>query len=53
MTREEKIDKILEMTKEIIKIIDDELTEKDIDKLYVKTKYMLEIYKELKGDDKE
>ena len=51
MSREEKLNKILEMTKEIFNIYleEDYIEEKDIDKLYISTKLMLEILKEL-GD---
>ena len=51
MNREEKLDKILEMTKEIFNIyLDEELfDEKEIDKLYITTKILLESLKEL-GD---
>ena len=53
MSREEKLNKILEMTKEIFNIYleEDYIEEKDIDKLYIKTKLMLETLKEL-GDKK-
>lgn len=49
MTIEEKIDKILEMTKEIINLLDN-IDEKEVDKLYIETKLTLEAMKELKGD---
>lgn len=51
MSREEKLNKILEMTKEIFNIYleEDYVEEKDIDKLYISTKIMLESLKEL-GD---
>lgn len=51
MSREEKLNKILEMTKEIFNIYleEDYIEEKDIDKLYISTKLMLESLKEL-GD---
>ena len=51
MSREEKLNKILEMTKEIFNIYleEDYIEEKDIDKLYINTKLMLESLKEL-GD---
>ena len=53
MSREEKLNKILEMTKEIFNIYleEDYIEEKDIDKLYIKTKLMLETLKE-SGDKK-
>lgn len=51
MTREEKIDKILEMTKELIILMGDEITEESLDKLYIETKIMLEARKELKGGE--
>lgn len=49
MTIEEKIDKILEMTKEIINLLDS-IDEKEVDKLYIETKLTLQAMKELKGD---
>lgn len=49
MNREEKLNKILEMTKEIFDIYlkEEYIEEKDIDKLYISTKLMLESLKEL------
>lgn len=49
MTIEEKIDKILEMTKELINLLDD-IDEKEVDKLYIQTKLTLQAMKELKGE---
>lgn len=53
MSREEKLNKILEMTKEIFNIYleEDYIEEKDIDKLYISTKLMLEGLKELGGKE--
>lgn len=50
MTKQEKLDKILEMTKEIIQLKMDILTDEEIDKIYIQTKFMLETLKELKGE---
>lgn len=47
MSREEKMNKILEMSKEIIELMGDSVTDKEIDQLYVQTKFMLETYKEI------
>lgn len=51
MNREEKLNKVLEMTKEIFDIYlkEEYIEEKEIDKLYIRTKLMLESLKEL-GD---
>ena len=38
MSKEEKIDKILEMTKEIMNLMIDELNEQSINELYINTK---------------
>lgn len=51
MSKEEKIDKILEMTKELMNLMIDKLTEESLDELYVNTKIMLEARKELKGGE--
>lgn len=51
MSKEEKIDKILEMTKELLILMINELTDESLDELYIKTKIMLEARKELKGGD--
>lgn len=53
MNKEEKINKILEMTKELMNLMINEMTEESLDKLYINTKIMLEARKELKGRDKE
>ena len=47
MTKEEKIDKILEMTKEICSLND--INEKELDDLYIQTKLILQALKELNG----
>jgi len=52
MSKEEKINKILEMSKEIILLT--KVTDEEIEKLYKETKVMLEIYKkamEVKEDN--
>lgn len=51
MSREEKIEKLLEMTKEIIILQKDNLTDEELDKLYIQTRIMLETYKELEGKE--
>lgn len=43
MSREEKIDKIIEMSKEIVYLLD--ISDEEIDKMYIQTKIMLEILK--------
>lgn len=55
MNREDKLNKVLEMTKEILNIYLESqyIQEKDIDKLYISTKLMLESLKELKGKENE
>lgn len=50
MTKDEKLEKIEEMTKEIIKISYDKISEDEINEIYIKTKFMLETMKELKGE---
>ena len=49
MSKEEKIDKILEMTKEIM--ILSETSDKDIDDLYKNTKIMLGVVKKAMEDE--
>ena len=49
MSREEKLNKIIEMTKEMIEIIGDDIKDKEIDQLYFQTKFALETYKEMYG----
>lgn len=51
MSKEEKINKILEMTKELMILMIDELNEQSINELYVNTKIMLEARKELVGGE--
>lgn len=53
MNREEKLNKILEMSKEIIKIKNEQISDEEIDEVYIQTKFMLETLQELKGEDKE
>ena len=47
MSREEKLEKILKMTKEIFVLYKDNISESEIDKLYIETKVLLESLKEL------
>lgn len=49
MTKEEKIDKIMEMNKEMFLINQDSIKDEELDKLYMQTKLALESLKELKG----
>lgn len=49
MTKEEKINKILEMIKELYLLNCEELEDKDLEKLYFETKFTLETEKELRG----
>lgn len=48
MSKEEKLDKIIEMTREIIRIKFDKISDDEIDEIYIQTKIMLETLKELK-----
>lgn len=52
MSKEEKINKIFEMSKELMELQIEEISDKEIDKLYMQTKFALETLKELKGEDK-
>ena len=49
MTKEEKVDKILLMMKELYKLNCEDLEENDLDKLYYEVKFALETEKELRG----
>jgi len=49
MTKEEKIDKIINIDKEIFLLQQDQIKDEDLDKLYMQTKLALESLKELKG----
>lgn len=49
MTKEEKIDKIFAMNKEMFLLQQDQIKDEDLDKLYMQTKLALESLKELKG----
>lgn len=49
MSKEEKIDKILEMSKELMILKLDSISNEDLDKLYIETKLVLETFKELEG----
>ena len=51
MSREEKIEKLLEMTKEIIILQKDSITDEELDKLFIQTRILLETYKELEGKE--
>ena len=51
MNKEEKIDKILEMTKELMILMINELKDESLDELYDNTKIMFEARKELKGSE--
>lgn len=51
MNREEKINKILEMTKEMFILAKYEYDEEELDKLYLQTKIALETFKELYGNE--
>lgn len=51
MSREEKLNKILEMSIEIVKLQNEKISEDEIDDVYIKTKFMLETLKELKKED--
>ena len=53
MSREEKLNKIVEMTKEIIILMVDKVIDREIDEVYINTKLMLEVYRELKGVNNE
>ena len=52
MKRDKKLEKIIEMSKEILKIQFDKISDREIDEFYIQTKFMLKKLKELK-DDKE
>ena len=47
MSKEEKINKILEMTKEICYLMKDNLSESSLNKIIIETRVMLETYREL------
>lgn len=51
MTKEEKLNKILEMSKELIELKLDDISDREIDQLYVQTKFALETLKELRGEN--
>ena len=48
MNKEEKLKKIIEMTSELLKLQIDEFTDKEVDQLFLQTKFSLEAIKELK-----
>ena len=50
MNKDEMINKILEMMKELYEIGKDELNEEELKQTYVRIKFCLETAKELKGD---
>ena len=49
MTKEEKINKILEMSKEIVELVSNNAKDIEINLLYINTKSILEKYKEIYG----
>lgn len=49
MTKEEKIDKVMEMQKEMFLLQLDKIKDEELDKLYMQTKLALESLKELKN----
>lgn len=53
MTKIEKLNKIVEMSKEMILLQGDNFSDAEVDKLYIQTKLALEAYKELCEDKKE
>ena len=55
MNREEKLNKILEMTKEILNyyLKEEYIKEKDIDKLYISTKFLLASLRKLEDIENE
>ena len=53
MTKREKLDRIIQMMKEIYEINFENIDEKEVNDLYFKTKFSLETMKELKGDKDE
>lgn len=53
MSKEEKIDKILEMTKEICYLIKDQVLDSAFDKMFLDTRLMLETYRQLYGKESE
>ncbi len=53
MSKEEKINKILEMTKELLFLMIKNIKEEELDKMFLDTRLMLETYKELNGKESE
>lgn len=53
MSKKEKINRILEMCKEMYELQTENINENELDKLYFQTKIALETLKELKGEDKQ
>lgn len=51
MSKEEKLNKIIEMSKEMLLLTLDSIEDSELDKLYVQTKLSLEAFKELKGGE--
>ena len=49
MTKEEKIEKILLMMKELYTLTSKDIEDEELDKLYYATKFALETEKELRG----
>ena len=53
MTKEEKVNKIIEMSKELMMLQLDDISDRELDQLYSQTKFALQTAKELKGESKE
>lgn len=51
MTREKKIEKIIEFFKQLVN--NDSVSDEDLDKLYISFKFVVETHKELHGDNDE
>lgn len=50
MTRDEKIEELLNLTRELFRLNEDGIDEIQIDSLIVQTKVALETYKQLRGE---
>ena len=51
MNKKEKVQKILEMYKRIFELLNDGISQKEIDDLYIETKNTLEVYEKIFGDE--
>lgn len=51
MNKKEKIQKILEMYKRIFELLNDGISQKQVDDLYIETKNTLEAYEKIFGDE--